>query len=68
MGTQVHIINSAQSGALKLQTYLERHPEIEKLLEKSSVREFFTTDSKELFEEKGKIFYGKPFQAEKIKV
>ncbi len=68
MGTKVSIIDSGKEAAIKLCDYLERHPEIEKLLPKNSKRQFFTTDCYKNFEEQGIIFYGERIKAKKIQL
>ena len=44
--------------AESLKDYLQRHPEMEKKIERNGVREFYTTDSPEDFDARASIFYG----------
>lgn len=58
MGKRTKIFDSPQIVAEKLNNYLNRHPEIEKKLNKNRKRLFYTTDSSEKFKEMGKRFLG----------
>jgi len=49
MGKRVNVLLSGEIIAESLRDYLKRHPEIEKLLSKTSKREYMTTDSPERF-------------------
>ena len=50
MGKNVHVLNSGEVVAKSFENYLERHPEIEKLLSKKGKRLFLTTDRRDRFE------------------
>lgn len=54
----IHILTQGSIVANGLQDYLLRHPEMETLLSKNSKRDFFTTDSTELFDTHASLFYG----------
>ncbi len=46
--------------------YLKRHPEIEAKCSKNGSTRFYTTDSTELFDERGSIFFKKRIASEKL--
>ena len=50
-GKRVNVLDSGRIVAESLKDYLKRHPEIEKLLTKKGIREYYTTDSPEKFKE-----------------
>ncbi len=58
MGKRVQIPHPGEVTAKSLKDYLTRHPEIEKLLEKKSTRNFLTTDDPARFREVGEKFLG----------
>jgi len=66
MGKRVKIISSAEESAKKLADYLRRHPEIEKLLSKNSVRKFYTTDDPASFKLSAERIIGKINEVYKI--
>jgi glutamate racemase len=51
---QPHIVGE------RLQDYLLRHEALDKKLSKKRLRQFYTTDSTEEFNEKGSLFFGQP--------
>ena len=53
----VKIISQGNIVAESLADYLHRHPEIETMLSKGKVREFFTTDSSENFDKLANVFW-----------
>lgn len=62
----VIIIEQGNIIAEKLMDYLKRHPEIEQKITKEKRINFFTTESKEIFEQKASLFYGQSLTAESI--
>lgn len=67
-GQSINIITEGQVVAGKLKAYLERHPEIENKLKKSSTIKFFTTDSTEKFKSLGSRIFGSLVQPEKVRL
>lgn len=63
---KIHIISQGQIVAQKLADYLQRHPEMEIRCTKNATRRFVTTDTVDLFEQRGAKFLGQPFIAEQI--
>ena len=64
MGKNVHVLPGGEIVAESLRDYLERHPEIETLLKKSSNGKvgsisFNTTDDPKRFQQFGSLFFGK---------
>ncbi|PCI25342.1 glutamate racemase [Candidatus Peregrinibacteria bacterium] len=66
VGARIKIINSGKAAAEKLKIYFENHPEIEKNLEKSGEKNFYTTDKPENFEKQMKRFYSGDIRVQKI--
>ncbi|WP_293944941.1 MULTISPECIES: glutamate racemase [unclassified Sphingobacterium] len=64
----VNIISQGPIVANSLQEYLHRHTEIEACCSKNSQLAFYTTDDPRDFENKAKIFFGKPVDASHISV
>ncbi len=54
--------------AASLKSYLERHPEMETRLTKSSQIQYFTTENPEKFEGKGSIFLGEEITAQHLDI
>jgi glutamate racemase len=65
-GKKITIISEGEIVAKKLVDYLHRHPEIEKKLDKNSVREFYTTDLTEKFQKIGSKLVGRKVAIKKI--
>ncbi len=63
---KIKIIVEDKIVALKLEDYLNRHPEIENDLKKEGNVEFFSTDLTDKFKLLGSKFYGKPITPQKI--
>lgn len=59
----INLISQDKIVAESLTDYLKRHTEIEIKCTKSGVTQFFTTDDSEIFNSRGKIFYGKGIKA-----
>jgi len=53
MGKNVNVLHSGEIVADSLKDYLERHPEIEKLITRGGTREYITTDCPDAFKEFG---------------
>lgn len=62
----ITLISQGQIVASSLQDYLNRHPEIEKEITKSSTVHFYTTDSAEIFDVHATAFFGKEVKSEQI--
>ncbi|WP_153795755.1 glutamate racemase [Foetidibacter luteolus] len=54
--------------AASLQDYLQRHPEMEKLINRGGKLKFYTTDSTSDFDAHGTVFFGKPVQSEHVEL
>lgn len=59
----IKIIPQGEIVASSLVDYLKRHPEIESLCTKNSQKEFYTTESVAIFNDKAHTFLGEPVQA-----
>jgi len=68
MGEKVQVINSSKVIALKLKDYLERHPEIEKGLEKNKKREYLVTDLTQNFTEMSQRILNEKVEFKKISI
>ncbi|MCX6257241.1 MAG: glutamate racemase [Bacteroidia bacterium] len=64
--SHVKLISQDNIVADSLIDYLNRHPEMNNRISKLGNIQFFTTDSIELFEKRGSVFFRKPFHAEQI--
>ena len=53
----ITVLSQGEIVAKSLADYLRRHPEIEKMCSKNSMRTFLTTDSTEQFDERAGIFF-----------
>jgi glutamate racemase len=60
------LISQGDIVAGSLVDYLQRHPEMESRLSRSSQLRFFTTDSTEDFDSHASVFYGQDLQSEHI--
>lgn len=56
----VRLITQGQIVATSLADYLRRHPETEEKCKKTGLREFYTTDQTEDFDNHATLFYGEP--------
>ncbi len=54
--------------ANSLKDYLNRHNELEELCSKNGKVAFYTTDSTEIFDKQGEIFYGKKLKSEYLHI
>ncbi len=66
MKPRVRILESGNIVAVKLKNYLDRHPEIEKLLTKGKTRTFLTTDDPMRFKDFTEKYLGLKISPEKI--
>jgi glutamate racemase len=64
--THVRVISQGDIIAKSLATYLEKHTDLEKLIQKKGLTRFLTTDNSNDFDEKGSIFYNAPIESIKI--
>lgn len=64
----VQILTQGEIVADRLKDYLMRHPEVEALCSKNGTQRFYTTETPENFDEKAAIFYGKPVQAQQLRL
>ena len=62
------VITQGEIIAESLSDYLQRHPEVENALSKTSGISFYTTDDANDFNEKAKIFYGEEVQSSHISI
>ena len=60
----IKIISQDMIVARSLVDYLKRHPEMDSRITRNNIHRFYTTDTVELFEKRGSIFFQKPFKAE----
>jgi len=68
MGAGVELICSGQVTAVKLVDYLQRHPEIERLLSRGGTRRYLTTDLTPRFQELASLFMGAPVDSEVVEL
>ncbi len=64
----VKLISQGEIVAQSLVSYLQRHPEIEKLCSKNGGREFYTTDSTTDFDNHASIFFGEPVLSKHVEL
>ncbi len=62
----VKLLSQGDIVAESLEDYLERHPEIEKRIERSGSRKFYTTDSTDDFNNHASVFFGETISAKHI--
>jgi glutamate racemase len=62
----IRVLSQGDIVAASLNDYLNRHPEKEMRLSKTSNRQFYTTDSPADFDKHAALFYGSPVVSEKI--
>ncbi|MEO6536124.1 MAG: glutamate racemase [Candidatus Paceibacterota bacterium] len=65
-GKNVRILSEGTVVAKKLEDYLQRHSELEKLLKKTGGLTFYTTDLTEKFKRVGSLLFGKPLNPKRI--
>ena len=68
IGKDIQLINEGNIIARKLREYLEKHQEVENMLQKKSRSKFFSTDLTEKFEIMGSKFFGKKIKPERAKL
>jgi glutamate racemase len=68
MGEKVRVIDSSKILASKLKDYLERHSEIEKVLEKKKKQNYLVTDLTQNFTEMSQRILGKKVKFEKVDI
>jgi glutamate racemase len=69
--SNIQILSQGQIVAVSLGNYLERHPEIESRLSKHEgvgLRQFYTTDSTEDFDNHASIFFGTAVKSEHVEL
>ncbi len=66
VGQKIKVISEGKIVAEKLADYLQRHPEIEKNISKTSKQIFLTTDLTDKFQKLGSQFFGKQIKPKKI--
>lgn len=64
----IKIISQGQLVAKSLQSYLQKHPEVEEICGKNKKIAFFTTDDAEDFDHKAKIFFNQAVQSNQIRI
>lgn len=62
----IEVVSDSEVIAKSLKKYLERHPEIEKNLDKKNRRIFYSTDLTKKFQILGSKFFGKKIEVKKI--
>jgi glutamate racemase len=62
----IKVISQGPIVANSLKDYLSRHPEIEVKCSKSGLRNFYTTDIPEIFDQHASIFYGTEIKSEHL--
>ncbi len=62
----INLISQDKIVAESLSDYLKRHPEMETKCTRNRITQFYTTDDEEIFNSRGRIFYGKDLYAKKI--
>ena len=66
VGSSINIVSDKRAVPKKLKNYLQRHPEIEKVLKKKNSVNFYTTDITDKFTILGSKFFGKKIEVKKI--
>lgn len=64
----ISIVNQGEIVAERLQDYLQRHPEIDRLCSKNRQIEFFTTDLPEVFDAPARYFYGSGVHSSRVEI
>jgi len=64
----VKLLTQGEIVATSLVDYFQRHPEIEERCSKHELREFYTTDSTEDFDNHATVFFGEPVQSRHIEL
>ncbi|GGI27292.1 glutamate racemase [Pedobacter mendelii] len=59
----INILTQGEIVALSLADYLERHPEIEKLIGRTKQKSFYTSGDPEAFDEHASIFFGEDLKS-----
>lgn len=67
-GGKIRIVSQSKIVSGKLKKYLQRHPEVEKNLEKNKKRIFFSTDPTDNFQKLGSRFFGENIKVKKVKL
>jgi glutamate racemase len=65
-GKKINVLNSAEIVAEKTADYLNRHPELDKLLAKNKTVKFLTTDLAGKFDKQATAFWGGEVKSEKV--
>jgi len=65
-GKKINVLDSASIVAEKTADYLNRHPELDQLLEKNKTVKFLTTDLAEKFNKQATAFWGGEVKSEKV--
>jgi glutamate racemase len=64
----VKLLSQGELVANSLSDYLQRHPEIESRCSKKGIREFYTTDSTEDFDNHATFFFGEAVQSKHVEL
>ncbi len=67
-GKKIRVISSSRVVGASLQDYLMRHPQIDQKIGKNRQCVFYTTEDASRFEEYGKGFLGRSFQASSVRL
>lgn len=62
-GKHINVVSQGPIVADKLEQYLRAHPEMDEKLSKNAQREFYSSESSEVFDEKAARFLGYPIQS-----
>ena len=62
-GKHINVVSQGPIVAEKLEQYLRAHPEMDEKLSKNAQREFYSSESSEVFDEKAARFLGYPIQS-----
>ncbi|MBI4474696.1 MAG: glutamate racemase [Acidobacteria bacterium] len=66
VGPDIQVVSQSSIVAAKLKNYLERHPEIERRLEKKRERIFLTTESSERTKHLARLFFNSPIEMDSV--
>jgi glutamate racemase len=64
----ITIISQAALVAKRLADYLNEHPKMAGRCSQHRLRQFYTTDSTEIFDRQARIFYGEPIEANQVRL
>ena len=68
MGKQVNVLSSAKAGVDAIESYFEKHPDVEKSITRKGKRTYYTTDCPERFGDLGSRFLGEKIEGERVEI